>query len=118
VVTLLGKTSHYYNNTRLEIPIVFDYGFREFVGFPSIQELRFSAYTIVAQGSTLGARQVVFSITRPPRGGGKHRAGVTRVRSHSIRGAGEISITFAPGTNMDQALQLVRARAEPGQERV
>ena len=73
-------------------------------------ELRFSRITIVAQGSTLGARQVVFSITRPIEEAVSIVPGVTRVRSHSIRGASEISITFAPGTNMDQALQLVRAR--------
>jgi len=35
---------------------------------------------------------------------------VTRVRSHSIRGASEIAITFAPSTDMGYALQLVRAR--------
>jgi len=73
-------------------------------------ELRFSRITVVAQGSTLGARQVVFSITRPLEEAVSIVPGVTRVRSHSIRGASEISITFAPGTNMDQALQLVRAR--------
>ena len=73
-------------------------------------ELRFSRITIVAQGSTLGARQVVFSITRPLEEAVSIVPGVTRVRSHSIRGASEIAITFAPGTNMDQALQLVRAR--------
>src|SRR3989475_4892058 len=73
-------------------------------------ELRFSRITIVAQGPTLGARQVVFSVTRPLEEAVSIVPGVTRVRSHSIRGASEISITFAPGTNMDQALQLVRAR--------
>ncbi|HXM38931.1 MAG TPA: efflux RND transporter permease subunit [Gemmatimonadales bacterium] len=73
-------------------------------------ELRFSRITVVAQGSTLGARQVVFSITRPLEEAVSIVPGVTRVRSHTIRGATEISITFAPGTNMDQALQLVRAR--------
>ena len=73
-------------------------------------ELRFSRITIVAEGSTLGARQVVFSITRPIEEAVSIVPGVTRVRSHSIRGASEISITFASGTNMDQALQLVRAR--------
>src|SRR5438874_10942997 len=72
--------------------------------------LRFSRITIAAQGSTRGARQVVFSITRPVEEAVSIVPGVTRVRSHSIRGASEISITFAPGTNMDQALQLVRAR--------
>jgi CzcA family heavy metal efflux pump len=73
-------------------------------------ELRFSRITIVAQGSTLGARQVVFSITRPIEEAVSIVPGVTRVRSRSIRGASEIAITFTPGTNMDQALQLVRAR--------
>src|SRR5581483_7592365 len=36
--------------------------------------------------------------------------GVQRVRSRSIRGASEISITFAPRTDMAYALQLVQAR--------
>ena len=73
-------------------------------------ELRFSRITIVAQGSTLGARQVVFSVTRPLEEAVSIVPGVTRVRSHTIRGATEISITFSSGTDMDRALQLVRAR--------
>src|SRR5438045_6852818 len=73
-------------------------------------ELRFSRITIVAQGSTLGARQVVFSVTRPLEEAVSIVPGVTRVRSHTIRRATEISITFASGTDMDRALQLVRAR--------
>ena len=73
-------------------------------------ELRFSRITIVAQGSTLGARQIVFSVTRPLEEAVSIVPGVTRVRSHTIRGASEISITFASGTDMDRALQLVRAR--------
>src|SRR6058998_2255936 len=73
-------------------------------------ELNFSRVTIVAQGSTLGARQVVFSITRPLEEAVSIVPGVTRVRSHSIRGASEIAITFAPGTDMGYVLQLVRAR--------
>jgi CzcA family heavy metal efflux pump len=73
-------------------------------------ELNFSRITVVAQGSTLGARQVVFSITRPLEEAVSVVPGVTRVRSHSIRGASEIAITFGPGTDMAYALQLVRAR--------
>jgi len=73
-------------------------------------ELVFSRITVIAQGSTLGARQVVFSITRPLEEAVSIVPGVTRVRSHSIRGASEISITFAPRTDMTYALQLVRAR--------
>jgi CzcA family heavy metal efflux pump len=73
-------------------------------------ELRFSRITIVAEGSTLGARQVVFSITRPIEEAVSIVPGVTRVRSHTIRGASEVTVTFASGTDMDRALQLVRAR--------
>src|SRR2546427_2102922 len=73
-------------------------------------ELAFSRIVVIAQGSTLGARQVVFSITRPLEEAVSIVPGVTRVRSHSIRGASEISITFAPRTDMIYALQLVRAR--------
>jgi CzcA family heavy metal efflux pump len=73
-------------------------------------ELRFSRITVVAEGSTLGARQIVFSITRPLEEAVSIVPGVIRVRSHTIRGATEISITFASGTDMDRALQLVRAR--------
>src|SRR4051812_25536099 len=65
---------------------------------------------IVAEGSTLGARQIVFSVTRPLEEAVSIVPGVARVRSHTIRGSTEISITFAPGSNMDRALQLVRAR--------
>ena len=73
-------------------------------------ELRFSRIMVVAQGSTLGARQVVFSISRPIEEAISIVPGVTRVQSRSIRGAAEISITFAPSTDMALALQLVRAR--------
>ncbi len=73
-------------------------------------ELNFSRIKIVAQGSTLGARQVVFSITRPLEEAVSVVPGVTRVRSHSIRGASEVAISFAPSTDMGYVLQLVRAR--------
>jgi CzcA family heavy metal efflux pump len=73
-------------------------------------ELRFSRITIVAQGSPLGARQIVFSITRPLEETVSIVPGVTRVRSHTIRGAAEIAVTFTPASDMDRALQLVRAR--------
>src|SRR5438093_7762636 len=73
-------------------------------------ELLFPRIKIVAEGSTLGARQVVFSITRPLEEAVSIVPGVTRVQSHSIRGASEVAITFAPRTDMSYALQLVRAR--------
>ncbi|HEY2026263.1 MAG TPA: efflux RND transporter permease subunit [Gemmatimonadaceae bacterium] len=73
-------------------------------------ELQFPRITIVVQGSSLGARQVVFSITQPLEEAVGVVPGVTRVQSRSIRGASEISVTFAPSTDMAYALQQTQAR--------
>ncbi len=73
-------------------------------------ELVFSRVMVVVQGSALGARQVVFSVTRPIEEAVSVVPGVRRVRSKSIRGAVEIGVDFAAGTDMIAALQLVQAR--------
>ena len=58
-------------------------------------ELTFSRVTIVVQGSSLGARQVLFNITRPIEEAISVVPGVTRVQSRSIRGGSETNIDFA-----------------------
>ena len=73
-------------------------------------ELVFSRITVVAQGTSLGARQVLFSVTRPLEEAVSIVPGVTRVQSRSIRGASEINVTFSPTTDMIYALQQVQAR--------
>jgi CzcA family heavy metal efflux pump len=73
-------------------------------------ELEFSRIAILAQGSTLGARQQVFSVTRPLEEAISVVPGVTRVTSRSIRGGSEINVTFLPAVDMQVALQLVQAR--------
>jgi multidrug efflux pump subunit AcrB len=73
-------------------------------------ELQFPRITVVAQGSALDARQIVFTITQPLEEAIGVVPGVTRVQSRSIRGASEISITFAPNTDMAFALQQTQAR--------
>jgi CzcA family heavy metal efflux pump len=73
-------------------------------------ELSFSRITVVVEGSSLGARQVLFSITRPIEEAISVVPGVTRVQSRSIRGGSETNITFAPKTDMIYALQQVQAR--------
>jgi CzcA family heavy metal efflux pump len=73
-------------------------------------ELAFPRVLIVAQGSSLGARQMLFSVTRPIEEAVSIVQGVTLVRSRTIRGATEISITFADKTDMIYALQQVQAR--------
>ena len=75
-------------------------------------ELTFPRITIVAEGSSLGARQVVFAMTRPIEEAVSIVPGVERVKSRSIRGSSEVSITFNEHTDMPYALQLVRTRVE------
>ena len=73
-------------------------------------ELQFSRIAIVAQGSSLGARQVVFAITQPLEEAVSVVPGVTRVQSSSIRGASDLRVSFSPSTDMAYALQQVQAR--------
>jgi len=73
-------------------------------------ELSFPRITVVVEGSSLGARQVTFAITRPIEEAVSVVPGVTRVRSRTIRGGSEINVTFAPNTDMIYALQQVQAR--------
>ena len=73
-------------------------------------ELEFSRVTVVVEGTSLGARQVLFTITRPVEEAVSIVPGVTRVQSRSIRGGSETNITFAPRTDMVVALQQVQAR--------
>ncbi|MDB4950645.1 MAG: acriflavin resistance protein [Gemmatimonadetes bacterium] len=73
-------------------------------------ELTFPRVGVVVQGSALGARQVLFGITRPIEEAVSVVPGVQRVRSRSIRGSVEVSVDFLPRTDMAQALQQVQAR--------
>jgi len=73
-------------------------------------ELRFPRITIVAAGPALGARQMVFAVTRPIEEAVGVVPGVAKVRTRSIRGQAEIMMYFAPSTDMPFALQQVQAR--------
>ena len=73
-------------------------------------ELQFNRIQVVIEGSALGARQMVFSVTRPVEEAVSVVPGVIRVDSRTIRGALEMSVYFDPRTNMINALSLVRAR--------
>ena len=73
-------------------------------------ELQFPRIAIVAEGSALGARQVVFAITQPLEEAVGVVPGVTRVQSTSIRGASDMRVTFSPSTDMAYALQQIQAR--------
>jgi len=75
-------------------------------------ELTFARVTIVATGTSLGARQQLFGVSRPIEEAVSIVPGVTRVRSRTIRGGTEINVDFSPSTEMLNALQEVRARVD------
>ena len=81
-------------------------------------ELVFPRITVVAEGSALGAQQIVFSITRPLEEAVSVVPGVSRVDSKTIRGSCQINVTFAPNTDMIYALQLVQARVNEAQQQL
>jgi CzcA family heavy metal efflux pump len=87
-------------------------GVRAALSLPSsiYPELKFPRITIVAQGTALGAGPQLFSVTRPLEEAVSAVPGVQRIRSRSIRGASEISVSFAPNTDMAGALQQVEGR--------
>jgi CzcA family heavy metal efflux pump len=75
-------------------------------------ELNFQRITIVAQGTAFGSRQQMFSVTRPIEEAISVVPGVQRVTSRTIRGGSELSMYFAPKTDMVVALQLTEARID------
>ena len=80
-------------------------------------EVAFPRVVVIAQTPGLAVKDVEVAVTRPIEEAVSIVLGVVRVRSKSIRGAAELSIDFAPGTDMIQALNDVRARmAEVGSQ--
>ena len=70
---------------------------------------------VIVQSPGLAVKDVEVAVTRPIEEAVSIVLGVIRVRSKSVRGASELDIDFAPGTDMIQALNDVRARmAEVG----
>ena len=81
-------------------------------------ELRFPRITIVAQGSALGAREMVFTVARPIEEAVTSVQGVRRVTSRSIRGSVEIQLYFDEHTDMQVALQQTQQRVTQAHEQL
>jgi CzcA family heavy metal efflux pump len=80
-------------------------------------EVAFPRIVVIAQTPGLAVKDVEVSVTRPVEEQVSIVLGVVRVRSKTVRGASELAIDFAPGTDMIQALNDVRARmAEVGSQ--
>lgn len=78
-------------------------------------EVAFPRIVVIANVPGLAIKSVDVSVSRPLEEAISLVLGVVRVRSKTVRGAAELSVDFAPGTDMIQALNDVRARiAEVG----
>ncbi len=72
-------------------------------------EVAFPRIVVIAQTPGLAVKDVEVAVTRPIEEAVGIVLGVVRVRSKSVRGAAQLDIDFAPGTDMIQALNDVRA---------
>src|SRR5690348_1589073 len=73
-------------------------------------EVDFPRIVVVARGGTDPPDVFQATVTRPLEQSLATTLGVQRIRSHTIRGATEISLLFAAGTDMWRALQLVQSQ--------
>ena len=72
-------------------------------------EVAFPRISVISQSPGLAIKDVEVAVTRPIEEAVNVVLGVTRVHSKSVRGASEVSVYFAPDTDMVQALNDVRA---------
>ena len=95
------------------------FGIAAMRGMPSgiYPEVSFPRVLIVAQTPGLAVKDVEVGVTRPMEEAMSMVLGAIRVQSKTVRGAVELAIDFAAGTDMVQALNDVRARmAEIGSQ--
>ena len=85
------------------------YGVLSLLHLPSgiYPEVDFPRVVVVARAGDLPPEVMVAQTTRPLEEAIALTPGVERLRSRTIRGATELSVQFAPGTDMARALQLV-----------
>ncbi len=73
-------------------------------------EVEFPRIVVVARAGDAPPDVTQVSVTRPLEAALATVLGVERIRSRTIRGSTEMSLQFAPGTDMWRALQLVESR--------
>src|SRR5918912_3591253 len=80
-------------------------------------EVEFPRIVIVAEGAQLEPRNMVTAVARPLENAVSELQGVqiARVTSRAVRGSAEVSVQFAPATDMQLALQLVQAKVGEAQ---
>ncbi|MEO6812107.1 MAG: efflux RND transporter permease subunit, partial [Isosphaeraceae bacterium] len=114
---LVSRAKPYFGLIVLTTALLTSFGLYSMLRMPSgiYPEVAFPRIVVIAQTPGLAVKDVEIAVTRPIEQVTSIVLGVTRIRSKSVRGAAELSIEFAPNTDMIQALNDVRARmAEVG----
>ncbi|MGO9922998.1 MAG: efflux RND transporter permease subunit [Isosphaeraceae bacterium] len=116
-INLVARARPFFGLIVLTTVLLTAFGIVSMVRMPSgiYPEVAFPRIVVIVQTPGLAVKDVEVAVTRPIEEAVSIVLGVVRVRSKSVRGAAELSIDFAPGTDMIQALNDVRARmAEVG----
>jgi CzcA family heavy metal efflux pump len=116
-INLVSRARPFFGLIVLTTALLTAFGIVAMLGMPSgiYPEVAFPRIVVIAQTPGLAVKDVEVAVTRPIEEAVSIVLGVVRVRSKSVRGAAQLSIDFAPGTDMIQALNDVRARmAEVG----
>jgi CzcA family heavy metal efflux pump len=116
---LVALAKPYFGLIVLTTGLLAAYGVVSMLRMPSgiYPEVAFPRIVVIAQSAGLAVKDVEVAVTRPMEEAVGIVLGVTRVRAKSVRGAAELSIDFAPDTDMIQALNDIRARlAEVGSQ--
>ncbi len=116
-ISLVARARPYFGLIVLTTALLTGFGVVAMLRMPSgiYPEVAFPRIVVIAQTPGLAVKDVEVAVTRPIEEVVGIVLGVVRVRSKSVRGAAELSIDFAPDTDMIQALNDVRARmAEVG----
>jgi CzcA family heavy metal efflux pump len=116
-INLVARARPYFGLIVVTTTMLAAYGIVSMLHMPSgiYPEVAFPRIIVIAQTPGLAVKDVEVAVTRPVEEAVSIVLGVVRVRSKSVRGAAQLSIDFAPETDMIQALNDVRARmAEVG----
>ena len=116
-LNLVGLAKPYFGLIVVTTALLAAFGVVSMLRMPSgiYPEVAFPRIVVIAQSPGLAVKDVEVAITRPIEEVVSIVLGVIRVRSKSVRGASQLDIDFAPGTDMIQALNDIRARmAEVG----
>src|SRR5260370_21960867 len=115
-VNLVALAKPYFGLIVLTTVLLSAFGVYWMLRMPSgiYPEVAFPRIVVITQSPGLAVKDVEVAVTRPIEEAVSIVLGVIRVRSRYVRGAAELSIDFAPGTDMIQALNDVRARMAAG----